>query len=176
MNPAPNIFCWAIQFSAWPHLSQSACLFHQPSLPHLTAPRSGDPCCSGWGCLAAPLMPEPKLKQSLPLCSPTCAAAALQSTHSCVCSHRANRIRDGVSRCQGCTKEPHWAAGRAGHWQHGAAWTQSWLKQLKVALLGVQPQLTAALSPQSRKAFSPGAGPEGWGSSLNLSCEPCPLS
>lgn len=58
--------------------------------------------------------------------------------HNCVsvclcCSHRANRSRDGLSRCQGCTKQPHWAAGR-GRAQPG--WAQSCLNQLKVALLG----------------------------------------
>lgn len=84
-SPAPNIFCWPIQFSAWPHLSKSVCLFHQPSLPHLTAPRfaAGNPCCFGCACLAAPLMPEPKLKQSLPLVPRLCCCLAEQ-TQLCV--------------------------------------------------------------------------------------------
>lgn len=49
----------------------------------------------------------------------------------------------------------------AGHSQDGAAWTQSWFNQLKVALLGVQPQLTAVLSPHTGKAFSSAVGSEG---------------
>lgn len=103
-SSAPNIFCWVVKFSAWPHLSKSVCLFHQPSLPHPTAPRfaAGNPCCFGCSCLAAPLMPVPKLKQPLPLVPGLPAsAAALWSRHNCVCSHRANRIRAWIHQMAG---------------------------------------------------------------------------
>lgn len=49
------------------------------------------------------------------------------------------------------------------------------LRQLKVALLGVQPQPTVLL-PQTIQAFSLAAGSEGMESSPNLSCEHCPPS
>lgn len=153
------------------------CLFHQPSLPHPTAPRfaAGNPCCFGCSCLAAPLMPVPKLKQPLPLVPGLCCCLVEQTQ---LCVQPQSKQDQGMDSPDG-REAPNSHTGLlagAGHWQDRAAWRHSWFNPAKVALLGVKPQLTAVLLPLTVKAFSPGVGSEGSGNSLSLSCEYCPPS
>lgn len=54
---------------------------------------------------------------------------------------------------------------RAVHWQEGV-----------VALLNMKPYLTVVFLLQTLKTFSPAAGSEDSGNSLNLPCEHCPPS
>lgn len=94
------------------------------------------------------------------------SAAALQSRHSWMCSHRSNRIRGWVHRWQGCTKQPPWAAGR----------TQSWFNPAQGDTAGCETTAHSSSLTSDIKAFSPGVGSEGSGNSLNLSWEHCPPS
>lgn len=175
----PNIFCWVINFSAWPHLSKSVCLLPQPSLPPPAAPRSAEGVPAALAMLAWLLLWCQCQNWSNPssLCFPA-SAAALQSRHKCVCSHRANRSRDGLTGMLWPKSHAGQLAGQ-GSARMEQLGDRAGLRQLKEAVLGVQPQPTAALLPQTIQAFSPAAGSEGQGGHqtflVNIVLPPDPL-
>lgn len=156
MSCAPNIFCWVVNFSAWPHLSKSACLLHQPSLPHPAAPRfaAGNPCCFGCGCLAAPLMPVPKLKQSLPLVPGLCCCLAEQTQ---LCVQPQSKQDQGMDSPDG-REAPNSHTGLlpgAGRWQDRAAWRHSWFNPAEGGTAGCETTAHSSALTSDRKGLQP---------------------
>lgn len=138
------MFCWVIMFSAWPHLSKSALIQQLPDL------QQGIP--AALAVVAWLLLWCQCQNWSNPSLWFLAFAAALQSSHNCVCSHRVNRIRGWVQQMAGMHP-----TATLGCWQgQGTGRTEqlgdkAGLTQLKEALLAVQAQLTAALLPQTVK-------------------------
>lgn len=125
--------------------------------PHPTAPRfaAGNPCCFGCGCLAAPLMPVPKLKQSLPLVPGLCCCLAEQPQ---LCVQPQGKQDQGMGSADGRdapNSHPGLLAG-AGHWQDGAAWRQSWFNPAEGGTAGCAGTAHSSTLTSDCKAFSPG--------------------
>lgn len=98
----------------------------QPASPSSSQICRGSPCCFGHACLAAPLMPVPKLKQSLLPLLPSLCCCLAEQTQACV--QPQSKQEQGWAHRDAVAQEPHWAAGRAGLCQDGAAWRQGWFK------------------------------------------------